>query len=63
MTICTNGKPARTFASTAVEDIAILEEMLLLTAKPIFYVFCNVNEDCVATGNTYTALIEKRSIY
>jgi ribosome-binding ATPase len=51
------GKPARTMNLTAIEDIAIMEEMLLLTAKPILYI-CNVNEACVATGNEYTKLVE-----
>ena len=45
-------KPART---VELEDagMELLDEMLLLTAKPILYV-CNVDEDSVNTGNAYT---------
>ena len=52
------GFPARTLNLTTVEDIAILEEMLLLTAKPILYV-CNVEESAVETGNDLTRAFEK----
>ncbi len=47
-----NGEPARTLELDG-DDKIILEEMLLLTAKPVFYV-CNVDEASVATGNAHT---------
>lgn len=46
-------QPAR---SMGLEDeaLALLEDMFLLTAKPILYV-CNVDEDSVLKGNEHTA--------
>lgn len=48
-----NGNPARSIKFDNAEDQAILDEMLLLTAKPILYV-CNVHEESVKTGNAHT---------
>ncbi|MBC6992865.1 redox-regulated ATPase YchF [Neolewinella lacunae] len=45
-------KPARSF-ETDEEGQEIVNEMMLLTAKPILYV-CNVDEESFATGNAYT---------
>ncbi len=53
-----DGKPARTLGFDDAEDIAILSEMLLLTAKPILYV-CNVDEASVQTGNPHTETFKK----
>jgi len=39
-----NMEPARTFELNSDEEIAIMKEMFLLTAKPILYV-CNVDEN------------------
>ncbi len=47
------GKPARTLGFEDAEEIEIINEMLLLTAKPIMYV-CNVDEGAVLTGNAHT---------
>ena len=48
-----SGEPARTFPVADAEDAAIMEDMLLLTAKPVLYV-CNVDESSVLTGNDLT---------
>src|SRR6201989_2996130 len=45
------GKSART-APVAVEDQDVIEDLWLLTAKPVMYV-CNVEEKSVNTGNAY----------
>ena len=47
-----DGNPARTLGYKG-EDKAVLDDMLLLTAKPLFYV-CNVDEDSVLSGNVHT---------
>jgi hypothetical protein len=47
------GKPARSLQLTA-EGADLLDDMFLLTAKPILYV-CNVDETSVNTGNSHTA--------
>lgn len=48
-----DGKPARDLQLDSEEDKEVLNEMLLLTAKPILYV-CNVSEEHILTGNEYT---------
>lgn len=45
------GKSART-APVAIEDQEFVEDLFLLTLKPVMYV-CNVDEASVNTGNTY----------
>ena len=47
-------QPARTLELDDVDAIALLNEMMLLTAKPILYV-CNVDETSVVSGNEHTA--------
>lgn len=49
-----SGKPARSFET---DDLGsqLINEMMLLTAKPVLYV-CNVDEDSSINGNNYTAL-------
>ncbi len=47
-----DSKPARSFAQDEAER-AFVEELYLLTAKPILYV-CNVDENSVTTGNAHT---------
>ena len=47
------GKPARSFATETVEEEELIQELYLLTAKPILYV-CNVDEDSVLKGNEHT---------
>lgn len=51
-----DGKPARSLHLEG-EDKDLLEDMLLLTAKPILYV-CNVNEADVHNGNKHTKAFE-----
>ena len=46
------GKPARSFAQDEAQE-AFVQELLLLTSKPILYV-CNVDENSVKSGNAYT---------
>ena len=46
------GKPARTVMHDSDEMEAVLKDLCLLTAKPIFYC-ANVKEDDVLTGNAY----------
>ncbi len=49
--------PARTFQDEAAEEL--LNDLMLLTAKPILYV-CNVDEDAVHDGNEHTAAFKER---
>lgn len=49
-----NMNPARTIQVENEAEQALLDDMYLLTAKPILYV-CNVDEDSVHDGNEYTA--------
>jgi GTP-binding protein YchF len=53
------GKPARVF-KPAPEQVSILKQMQLLTAKPILYV-CNVEESAAATGNELSAKVAARA--
>ncbi len=46
-------KPARSIEVESDEEQALLDDMFLLTAKPVLYV-CNVDEDSVHDGNEYT---------
>src|SRR5699024_6517406 len=46
------GIPARALDLT-YDQQALLDEMMLLTAKPVLYV-CNVDENSVVSGNEYT---------
>lgn len=50
------GKSART-APVAAEDTAYIEDLWLLTAKPVMYV-CNVDEKSVKTGNAYVEKVK-----
>ncbi len=52
-----NGKPARTVEVDA-EDAKAWKGLQLLTTKPILYV-CNVEESAAATGNAFSAAVEK----
>ncbi|NCD69785.1 redox-regulated ATPase YchF [Mucilaginibacter agri] len=51
------GKSART-APVAVEDQDVIEDLWLLTAKPVMYV-CNVEEKSVNTGNAYVEKVRE----
>ena len=51
-------KPARSIEIDSDEEQALLDDMFLLTAKPVLYV-CNVDEDSVQDGNAYTKAFEE----
>lgn len=51
-----NGKSIRT-AALAQEDFDFIEDLGLLTQKPVMYV-CNVDEASVVTGNKYVDLVK-----
>ncbi len=51
-------KPARTLALDD-DEVALFNEMMLLTAKPILYV-CNVDEDSVHEGNEFTERFKEK---
>jgi GTP-binding protein YchF len=53
------GKPARR-AVIKPEDQKAWRMLQLLTAKPVFYI-CNVDEASAATGNAYSAAVEKHA--
>ena len=55
-----SGKPARTAAPDNSNKDAVKEYKMLqlLTSKPVLYV-CNVDEDSAATGNKFSAEVEK----
>jgi GTP-binding protein YchF len=52
-----DGKPARTVERSKDEE-RVFQLLQLLTSKPLLYV-CNVSEDDAATGNEYTAQVQK----
>lgn len=54
------GKPAR-LAELPEAGIEMIQEAMLLTAKPVLYV-CNVDEKSVLTGNNYTKVFESSLI-
>ncbi|QEK51345.1 redox-regulated ATPase YchF [Pedobacter aquae] len=51
------GKSART-APITIEDFEFIEDLSLLTVKPVLYV-CNVDETSVNTGNKYVDLVKE----
>ena len=51
-------KPARSLDFGPSEEKDLLDEMLLLTSKPILYV-CNVDEESVLEGNEHTTAFKK----
>src|SRR5438874_1292079 len=52
-----DGKPARGL-ELAAEQAKILRSLQLMSAKPVLYV-CNVDEASAATGNEYSAAVER----
>src|SRR5215469_2619404 len=54
-----DGKPARVFKPSA-EQVPVLQQMQLLTAKPVLYV-CNVEEASAAKGNALSAKVAARA--
>jgi len=57
MTHLSDGKPARAFDQEEESTAELIEDMFLLTNKPILYV-CNVDEDSVVNGNELTKAFE-----
>jgi len=51
------GKSART-APISEDDLEFIEDLSLLTVKPVLYV-CNVDEESVNTGNKYVDLVKE----
>ena len=52
------GKNARSFEASAEDKAKHIDDMFLLTMKPVIYV-CNVDEKSVVTGNKYTAAVQE----
>lgn len=57
--VLAEGKPARTADLTEEEKVPA-RDLFLITMKPMLYV-ANVDEAAIASGNEYTALVEKRA--
>jgi GTP-binding protein YchF len=53
------GRPARS-VQRAGDQLPVFRQLQLLSAKPVLYA-ANVDEDCAATGNRYSALVEQRA--
>jgi GTP-binding protein YchF len=53
------GKPAR-LADLTEDERLVARDLFLITMKPMLYV-ANVDEDGIATGNEYTAMVEQRA--
>lgn len=54
------GEPARTVEIADEDEQKILNELQLITSKPVLYV-CNVSEDDAAEGNGMTARVEEKA--
>ncbi|MFN5912883.1 MAG: DUF933 domain-containing protein, partial [Chitinophagaceae bacterium] len=52
------GKNVRSFTCTFEEKQKHIDDMFLLTAKPVIYV-CNVDEKSVVSGNAHTAKVKE----
>ncbi|MEY3349914.1 MAG: hypothetical protein RIQ50_25 [Bacteroidota bacterium] len=52
------GKNVRSFTCTIEEKQKHIDDMFLLTAKPVIYV-CNVDEKSVVSGNAHTAKVKE----
>jgi GTP-binding protein YchF len=62
LTTLNASKPARVLRKTlAPEALAILDQLQLLTAKPVLYV-ANVAEDDAATGNAHSDRVAKMAV-
>lgn len=53
-----NGNSARTIDLDDENDLRFVEELELLTAKPIIYI-CNVDEESAAAGNAYVEAVKE----
>ena len=54
------GKPARLTQPKDVEEARVFAQAQLLTAKPVLYV-CNVEEECAAEGNAFSARVFEKA--
>jgi len=52
------GKNARAFEISEEEKVKYIDDMFLLTIKPVIYV-CNVDEKSVVSGNAYTEQVKE----
>ena len=52
------GENARAFEVNKIDREKFIDELFLLTAKPVIYV-CNLDEKSVVTGNAHTAALKK----
>jgi len=55
--ILEQGKSARTLTFEKPDDIAFVDDLYLLTAKPVLYI-CNVDEASAVSGNAYVEQIK-----
>ena len=58
--ILEDGKPARTLDVADEDEQKLLNELQLITSKPVLYV-CNVSEDDAADGNSLSANIAEKA--
>ena len=52
------GKNARAFQVSQEDKVKFIDDMFLLTMKPVIYV-CNVDEKSVVSGNAHTKVVEE----
>jgi len=57
-TILEQGKSARTLSFDKPDDIDFVNDLYLLTSKPVLYI-CNVDESAAVSGNAYVEQIQK----
>ena len=57
--VVAEGNPARSYAPVNADEAKLIRQMQLLTAKPVLYV-CNVEEASAATGNAFSAEVQKK---
>lgn len=55
-----DGKPARTLEVADADEQKMINELQLITSKPVLYV-CNVSEDDAAQGNGLSALVAEKA--
>lgn len=58
-TLLEEGKPARSFVAQSEEEELAAKSLQLLTHKPVLYV-CNVEENAISSGNTWSKAIQQR---
>jgi len=60
LAVLEEGNPARTIEAADEEEQKLINELQLLTTKPVLYV-CNVSEDDAASGNGLTKQVEEKA--